>query len=90
MPKTYVNILLHKKSKGRGSDIITDRKGMKCNNFTFCSMNKKYCIIHSKSHELEELENKNIDMRAFKIRIYPDLKQKQNIEKMFWLCKKNL
>lgn len=80
--------IITQKSIGRGSNIISDRKGMKCNEFTFSSINKKYCSVHSKSHELEELINKETDLRSFKIRIYPTTKQYISGEKCFGSARK--
>ena len=80
--------VITQKSKGKGSDVIVDRKGMKCNNFTFGSLNIKYCRVHAKSHELEELANKVTELRTFKIRVYPTLAQRVNGNKYFGSARK--
>ena len=75
--------IITQKSGGKNGNEVVDRKGMKCNEFTFKSNNKKYCEIHSKSHKNENLENEKTTQRTFKINIFPTKYQKQKLEKYF-------
>lgn len=59
-----------------------DRKGMICNDFTFGSINPKYCSAHVKCHNYED-DIQNTVLQAYKIRIYPNQKQKNTLAKYF-------
>ena len=81
-PNTCQHIITQKNGGKNGHEIV-DRKGMLCNKFTFNSTNLKYCIEHSKSHTSDELANKKLTKRTFKIRIYPNKEQKKKLEEFF-------
>lgn len=62
--------IITQKSRGK------DRKGMLCGQFTFDSKNSKYCKQHISRHP--EIENESdICVRTFKVRFYPNIKQKK-------------
>ena len=80
--------IITQKSGGKNGNEIVDRKGMKCNDFTFGSFNKAYCKIHSKSHKDDKILDKNTELRTFKVRIYPDKKQRDVVESFFGSSRK--
>ena len=52
----------------------SDRKGMKCGQFTFDSKNPKYCKYHISNHN-EEIIDKDTCLRSFDVRFYPTKEQ---------------
>lgn len=75
--------IITQKSGGKNGNEIVDRKGMTCGDFTFNSKNEKYCLIHSKRHKDQELEDKKTVERTFQVRIYPNVQQKNKLEDIF-------
>jgi transposase len=75
--------IITQKSGGKNGNEIVDRKGMICGEFTFNSKNEKYCLIHSKRHKDQELENKKTVERTFQVRVYPNIQQQNKLEEFF-------
>lgn len=83
LAKNLCQHIITQKSGGKNGNEIVDRKGMICGEFTFKSKNNKYCVIHSKRHKEEELENKQTVGRTFRVRIYPNNEQQNKLEEFF-------
>lgn len=75
--------IITQKSGGKNGNEVIDRKGMICNEFTFGSINRKYCMIHSMKYKSEDLVDKNTVERSFKVRIFPSKEQIKVLAKMF-------
>lgn len=88
--------ILTQASGGKNGKDKVDRKGMKCNDFTFGSKNPSYCKVHEKKHNDELNNNQKTVLRSFKQRFYPSkiLRDKLtecfgNARKTYNLCVEN-